>query len=468
MSILSHFRGWMSFRRDPAERLIVDSMAMVGELLAAAEARSLLEVAKRYADGPSDDDRWGMWRWLIQTHRSASEQLSLNSDSARLVDRARNIELTDDQRRRFMSSFSPLVDESDALVQLDEALRESHPAWERLLVTIRRVRPRVFLTHAFLKLADISGIETASLFVGALIALGAVQMAFFYEASVRQTASAYWTLNDLIIQGMLVVPVVVALLGLVEVLFFLLRLFTIGVAGGYVSHGVILKYPARLVTVVFLATMLVVSLVGHALGERQFNRFKTVYSGTEESSHEDRQMATVLDRTVLHDVYLVGTTDRTAIFLQRNAWDVPLSSRPPDYQTTLSCVASSTFLGLGDCERRSARGYKVLVMDRALVVCHAKKGQCELAGGETNDTSKVERGLTELSRQVSDGFTASGNHVDQVRREFHSRLDGEFADVREHLDRHRGQIIGKLAGGESEAEHDDRRTEQAGADGRVD
>lgn len=172
MSILSHFRGWMSFRRDPAERLIVDSMAMVGELLAAEEARSSLKIAKRYADGPSDDDRWGMWRWLIQTHRSASEQLSLNSDSARLVDRARNIELTDDQRRRFMSSFSPLVDENDAVAQLDQALREGEPAWGQLLVTIRRVRPRVFLTHAFLKLADISGIETASLFVGALIALG--------------------------------------------------------------------------------------------------------------------------------------------------------------------------------------------------------------------------------------------------------------------------------------------------------
>ena len=42
----------MSFRRDPAERLIVDSMAMVGELLAAEEARSSLEIAKRYADGP--------------------------------------------------------------------------------------------------------------------------------------------------------------------------------------------------------------------------------------------------------------------------------------------------------------------------------------------------------------------------------------------------------------------------------
>ena len=86
------------------------------------------------------------------------------------------------------------------------------------------IKPPVFMTHAFLRFSYSSGIEIPSMFVGGLIALGAIYMAFYYESAAGQSVTAYWTLNDLIIQGILVVPAVVFTILFAEALFFLYRI----------------------------------------------------------------------------------------------------------------------------------------------------------------------------------------------------------------------------------------------------
>ena len=220
----------------------------------------------------------------------------------------------------------------------------------------------------------------------------------------------------------------------------------------YMFHGLLLKYPIRLVLLFFIFMMLVVSWRGHSQGEKAFNDFK-------EMDEKSSEMATVLDRSVLHNVFLVETTDRTAIFLRREDFEVTINASPPGYWEALRCVASHYWRWF-DCHVYEGEGYDVLVMDRALVVCHADEGQCK-AGGDGPVTDDLEGRLTALGHTVTGGFTDLGGSVDRVRGDLDlgfSQVSRELEDVGDHLDRHRDQIVARVracASGDCESNPED-------------
>ena len=436
---MKNLRARLSFARAPQERLIAESRAMEKLLLRQEEAQAAVDTAKRYVGGHQGDDRWQGWGWLIRTRRTARQQVLLLKGGLRMAKKADKLGLKGDQLRAFMSSFSALVSQNDPLDRLEGAIEEGQRTWSNVADKIREVRPPVFLTHAFLKLSDSTGIEIASLVIGGLIAIGAAHMAFLYEAAAKQSANAYWTLNDLIIQGILVVPYVIAALIVFEVVFRFVRSGT-----SYWLHGAVLKHPVWLVLSSFLFMMFVVSVVGFQRGASRFSEFKEMMP-----KGNDMQTATVMDRSILRDVYLIGTTDRTAIFLRAKDRDLPPPDEEPQYLKTLGCVASA-FWGL-DCDREDRTNYSVVVMDRALVVCHALGNECEDIRRSQTDEETVDelKGLNDeisvLDRTMKHGFEDMRARVDGISHDQSRGFDNvdlKFSTMDVHMDRHYATIMG--------------------------
>ena len=123
---------------------------------------------------------------------------------------------------------------------------------------------------------------------------------------------------------------------------------------------------------------------------------------------------------------------------------------------TLTCIGESLWNG-SDCVD-VASNHNVMVMDRALVVCHADHGQCERpdGGGVTGNLDRLESKVGALNGAVTRGFetlgTAVGSVGTNVNRGF-ERVEGEFNYVNRHMDRHRRQIIGRVTGEDVPEEH---------------
>ena len=373
MSITSYLRNLFPPTQSEKEQLIKESKKLANKLLPERTAQEKLKKARSYADGFFGTDRWKAWRWLIRTHRSANAQLQYPKDSREKIEQAKKLWQKEDHPNEFLSGFSTFVEKEGGLESLEKEIKKSQKSWSDVEKTIHRVRPRVFLTHAFLKLSESSGVEIASLFIGGLIALGAIYMAFYYETAAGQSVVAYWTLSDLIIQGIRVIPLVIFGLVIAEIIFFLW-----GREWSYRLHGIVLKYPLPLVLAFFLVSAVGATIFGHVGGVSKFKQFISL-------EQNDAEMATVMDESVLTDVFLVGTTDRTATFLQVTDWKADRVKQRQGYFLSLSCVASA-FLPRSECDRGDPHpNFHVLVMDRALVVCHAKKDQCPRKDNLAND-----------------------------------------------------------------------------------
>ena len=436
MQVLTNIRSRFLLKRSPKERLIAESSTLGNRLLPQHTAERKLKKAGEYADGFLGSKRWEAWRWLTRTHRTASLQLKLLAVSREKIKQAKELDLGDEQLSTFIECFSILVDEGSGLENLNQEIDSSAKSWSNVAATVRKARPPVSLTHAFLNLSDSSGVEVASLFIAGLIALGAMYMAFYYDAAVGQSATAYWTINDLIIQGILIIPLVLIVLFVIEIIFFL---FTRG--SSYGAHGKVLKYPLLFVLPVFIIMAIIAVTYGYIRGGKEFIQFT-------ETIRDEFEMATVLDDTVLNDVYLVGTTDRTAIFLQVRDWNTfPPKDERPSFRESISCVWSA-FLPVLECARdANPTGYQVLVMDRALVVCHAKKGQCPRAeenvdGGVDDqilgeEPSQIDMLGTSLENTIAD----VNDHMDTEFDSIRSQIDDEFAAMDTHIDRHYSRIM---------------------------
>ena len=365
--------------RKSRKRLFKRTKSLCEKLLPETTASEKLNKAQRYANGYLGPKKWERWGWLIRNHRIARDQLKCLTELSEHVNVIPHLNLDEKRIKEFSSLFSGHFNKDIKIDDLEQALDNRRTPWRDLVKTIRVLKPRVFLSHAFLNLSENSGIEIVSIFVGGLIALGALYMAFFFQAAAGQSASTYWTLNDLIVHGILVVPLVMLLLLALEIVFIALQKAT-KPAISYQIHDSVLKHSIWWVLGFLLLAALFTSSRGYERGADRFDDFIAASLAQENGATEPQlEMATVMDGSVLTDVFLVGTTDRTAVFLRPTTVHSELGTEKPlAFLETALCVASEFTLESDYCNRRPSNNYKVLVMDRALVVCHARMEDCEI------------------------------------------------------------------------------------------
>lgn len=467
MSIMTFFHS--RFLRIRHERLLFQTQVLIYGLFTLEIAEKKLRKARKYQKDHRQESRWDKWSWLIRTHKMAQQQLSLLRACGRKIKQAGRLGLDAKQLEDFRACFQVLDAECTDPKELVETIEST---WSQVQESVLRIRPPVFFTHAFLKFSHSSGIETASLIFGGLIALGIVHMTFFYQAGVGMPTNAYWTWDDLITSGILVIPQVLLLLLAVEAIFYFIRLFLGRRIGyrlhgviirrpasflerrfGYRLHGMIVRHPVAVVLVFFGLAVFLVSFFGHSRGASAFENFMSMDT-------KDTQMATMMDRTVLNNVYLVGTTDRAAIFLRKKGGDDAASvthktraqnergNCKNNYGSTALAVLSTLGQGKANETRGKCSGtFDVLFMDRALMVCHAKKGQCEEALQDqygqpsTVELKEIRKKMDYLENNLAVGLRTVSNQVKGID----AVIGNRFGELDDHMNRHLNQTLSAIS-----------------------
>lgn len=432
--------GILGFRHTKPEQLIEEARSLGQDLRGHKHAKRMLDVAARYEQGIEGRKRWRSWRDLIEVHEQCEGQLRALKSVNNLLKEAERAGLVEEQRSEFFDSFSHVV-ESDADAELAETLREREQSWLRVRAKVKEVAPNVFVTHAFLMLADLSGVEVASLVVGGLVGLGAIYTWSFYEAAIGMSVLGYFTWEDFTYQGLRVLLEISVALAFVETFFWAWRAIRRRSFhnGAFAAHRWVLRRPVRMVAGVVAFTAALTFCSGWLFG--RVDRAK--FFGTERCRLE---VATVLDGSILEDVYLVGTTSRTATFLQ--VWtphhsaapetgaeaaceeEVPqsLGTRVREFLVAVGAVVRSPIRDPKEWAREEAAfRERVLIMDRALVVCHAKGNACREQNRRapsptaTDAVADSAKGLGSVAQSAELGERKSG--VDQ-------HLNGDHDQIR--------------------------------------
>ena len=184
--------------------------------------------------------------------------------------------------------------------------------------------------------------------------------------------------------------VIVSLL-LIEVVFYCIRRLVLNLkreSKSYVAHWLILRHPFK-VNLPSVAFMVLVTWVcGYTTGQTIHDDFFALTSLPEEedASEEDlrraRRLATVTDGTILQDVFLVGTTSRTATLLQVTHWGTRSTdedskcAKPKEDPTLPEVDRPSTDAEPNQGRNECVLRHRVLVVDRAHVVCIATGKAC--------------------------------------------------------------------------------------------
>lgn len=289
--------------------------------------------------------------------------------------------------------------EVNGLRTLIAAINARMDLYKDLLGTVRQKKVRLLALHAVFRFSERGSLQLGSLAVGSVIVLGMFYMWFYYQAAAGQFVHRYWTLDDLIIQGINAVWLIALVLSGFEFLFrWLLRGFELERKYRTQICAMSLNHPNWLVAVLLLLLFGVTSVVGQWSGRRTYDDF--VSAATRNGS--ELQSATMTDGTILKQVHLVGTTSRTAVFLQQPADDGTNGDFdvPPGYIETWREVIGlfplpAVVRGLsrkretGRCSARKSTDeqlcglasnggkYRVLVVDRAHVLCHTRGTICE-------------------------------------------------------------------------------------------
>lgn len=385
--------GILGFRQTKPEQLIEESRSLGQDLRGRKHAKRVLEVAAGYEQGIEGRERWRSWRDLIGVHEQCEGQLRALKSVNDLLKEVEKAGLDEEHRSEFFESFSHLV-ENNAEAELPDELRERERSWLGVRAKVKEVAPNVFVTHAFLMLADLSGVEVASLVVGGLVGLGAIYTWAFYEAAIGMSVLGYFTWEDFAYQGLRVLLEISVALGLIETFFWAWRAIRRRSSQNraFAAHRWVLRRPVRMVAGVMAFTAALTFCSGWLFGRVERAKFF-------ETERCSLQLATVLDGSILEDVYLVGTTARTATFLQvRNPQDLAapgtgaeadceeeapqsLGTRVRELIMAVRAVVRSPIRDPKEWERKEARfSERVLIMDRALVVCHAKGNACGKQG----------------------------------------------------------------------------------------
>lgn len=438
-----------------------------------AETKMAYKRAEHYGRLLSKDvTDWSASKQLIEIRVDADEELRMLSKCKAMIWCAKVFgwnakEFTND----FASELRRVLgDKPQSIEEAVYGLRKRQDSWKSIIKKIRRFRKPFTLMEVFYALHERSGLELASLAIGVLLLLGALKMFFFYQAAADQFVHTYWTWDDIIIQGInIVLPAMLAL--------FILE----GLSRFYhsVSERLVLtqststrrgirRLPQRVAEVlgmfflaiflwfwrrqllsalsIFLLFLFLASWWGH---------FKGIEIWQEFDDNGGQQVATVLDGTILRNVYLVGTTSRTAVFLQettevKNPEDRenqneqkkeqarPTSEGPYTYPKVLKvlfCTLSGA-CGIGvikdfveprqkpRCQKEhqqrtsfsnepglmrdidleqaedntDVKQCQILVLDRALIVCHSEGDACL----ELQKTSPLDKIKQILENRTSD------------------------------------------------------------------
>ena len=425
MKVFTVIQEW--FRQRRLEQLTRDLRTLTEKLYAIGEAQIVREKAIRLGDAQAQQVKWDDRLWLIDAKEKANEQVFFLDMCIVNLDRAHRLGPGKGTLAELFGPFTGLLGDKtpNAIVDLKSALHELRNTWS-VVKSMPNVGTHVFAMHAFVRFSELSKLQVASVLSGALVVLGAVRMVFFYHAAAAQPVSVYWTLNDLVIQGVTVVPWVVLLGVSCEVL---VRVFRTWVTPK------ILRYPAFTVASLVLVAIVSVSWFGYVMGTTEFKEFR--------KSRGD-EVATVMDNTTLRRVHLIGTTVRTAVFLMatKGGEDSLATAEVAGYGRTLRCAASEFLFGWFECPRRQGNaGYQVLVMDRAQVVCHARgreQNVCEELRRETNPTA------SRVDERIDNNLRAIQQRQGDVEGRIIGYFDEKIATVEEHMDRHYNRIADRL------------------------
>ena len=397
--------------------------------------------------GIAGRDRWQAWRDLVRIYGESEAELKILNRCRAKALQARSMKLSATQLASFLNRFDSLAPDAREIDGLVSAIDDRRNQCIEVQKKVRSVQPRVLVIHAFLMLSDISGLEVATLFAGGLLLLGAVYMTGLYEAAVQSTVHAYWTLDDLINHGILVlIPVVVALI-VIEVLFSILKLFTWLLAdkgNAFFAHWFVLKHPFYLILPSFAFMALVAWSSGEFRGSNKKDEFMKL-------TPAEAELATVMDGTILRDVYLVGTTSRTATFLQVTAWGTRMPGRtgedglPPcrKQQTPVQGGGSPPGkpMQTPPSQDSCVLDKQVLIMDRALIACHAVGLAClnqdrrdQNTGGEAVDGMAKE--LKSLTTELGTLSTSVEKlpKLEDVTSELKKTSDVMDAHLNRHLE----------------------------------
>lgn len=399
MPNLIRFHFWPPLSSTPDEHLRAKVKALAGELYSRKAIERKLKKAKKYSEGFDRSKGWKIWMWLINTHRTARRQVSILNKCTSRIAQTRLINMRTRDVRDSLGHFEDSLGKVRSRKELERRISRARKSWSRVEQAVEEVRLPISFTNVLLLLRTRSGIETTSLLIGGLIAVGAVYMSYFIEAAVGISAYKYWTVEDLIVQGILMAPYIVGGLLIFELFFIFLRFFFTR-RWRYVVYGWISKFHLSSVALFLVFMMLLVSILGYSRGNVAFDKFTRMNA-------RSAQMATAIDNTVLNNVHLVATSDRTAIFLcstieskkgntssgegaededkKYKKWrnEMKLTPRPRvGYWRTTNDV----LFPFSDKKKKTSSSgstlkpppYWMVVMDRALIVCHAQQSKCEL------------------------------------------------------------------------------------------
>lgn len=410
------------------EVLVDELIELAPSLRHADEAEQTLQRAGEYAAEDETRDKWHVSKWLIDARKAASQQLLAVEACLKRARRLKQLLSVDEDLPPRLSDTYRRVFESTtdlAITDLIDRLEANLNAWRPVSDKVRRMAmPNVFMTEAFFRVSERRGIQIASMVTAGLVVFGALHMRSYYQAAAEINVRSYWTLDDLIIQGMLVVPFALIALILMELFFRgMFRYFERDrrTVGSLRTYRWLLGHPGAVAILLLILMGGFVERAGDVMGELKRDEFNDWSLSKSES-------ATVLDGSVLEHVFLVGTTSRTAIFRRVKEWSN------------------------ADSESARPQDSDVIVMDRALVVCHARGEICSklpmrgtTTAGESDETvMRIEERLTSLDNSVDSGFRKVVQDVKELDENIglgFQSVDAEFDEVCKHLDRHQSQIM---------------------------
>ncbi len=429
------------FRQADFETLIREAQELGPRLLGEKEAKKALGAAAAHEKGIDGPTRWKSWRQLIEINEQCEDQLRALRHTHYLLGEVEQAGLDGRKKSDVLGTFDHLL-KDDPDQDLIEEIRERERCWLQVRAKVKDVMPDVFVVHAFLRLADLTGVEIASLLVGGLLCLGAIYTNTFYFAAIGTSVLDYFTWEDFTYQGLRVLREIAVAFVLVECLLWTFRKVrrrsSLGAA--FAAHRRVLKSPVKMVVHMFLFTAVLTFCSGWLSGKLERARFF-------EKEPCELELATALDGSILDDVFLVGTTSRTAAFLQVKEWgtwapsgeggvqagcedEVPRSpwTRIGDYVGALKGVIRNPMRGEGESKREEGGfGERVLIMDRALVVCHARGDACLKQGRRVPDAGTKEA-IAELTKRLE--TVAQSDELGQLSKE-----------VDKHLNRHHRQVL---------------------------
>ena len=468
-------------RRLRASRLPNRLEALKERIRPTTEAREALDQVQDLNLRIDSSSRWDSWGQLVRIDRRCARQLlrikraqkalKLAAKSANSMDATLKADIVSvlrgwprDRRSSGRTTRHSGDTTEKTTAAVGESLLNAGTSWNSVRAELKSNVPNVLLTHAFLMVSKASRVEVTSLFVGALVGLGALYTQAFYLAAIGTSAWPYFTLEDLVDQGIQSLWLAVFVLLVLELLFWLARRFFPYVLysprrGTFVAHTVMLRRPGFTAFVLVLLTAFATWQWGTLRGEIKLGNFARMTPNLDDAdapryasgqaTNERRsllhkvvgrespaaEMATVMDGTELRDVYLVGTTARTATFLQVCDWGTEENAKV----TLGPCTRGEK----GSSEDGGVRTGRVLVMDRALVVCHSEGEACINQDGRGLAGVVDRRSLEDRRRELL--FLTRTEQPDAVEREVLERLDSLAEDIDEHLNRHHRQLLMTLA-----------------------